>query len=230
MMRKQVVSLRKQKKKKHGMTSEFIGNIHKADGTGVRKIDLDRIFSLQRIFETKHHVVLTPITQAANAASNGAIIHTIGDINDSAGFLAIFDEYQIWGVKTQFLARQNAMPLAAASNPIPGYLTTALDFDDSNSVPIASLQDYNTAVTVPAWENVVRIYRPKISVATYGAGVVTNYTQITPDNKIGWSDNADSGIVHNGCKWAIRAGAVAQTLLSVWDIECTYYVRWRMSF
>jgi len=216
-----------------GILASFVGNVHRRDGqiVGGGKIDLDRKFGSQQVYMTKHHVnpVSGGVSQAANLASNGALVFTIADISDSANFLAVFDEYRIIAVKCKFIPRQNAIPAGASATYIPGYLVTALDFDDSASVAIASLLDYNTAIETGAFEEVTRIFRPKISTATYGGGVLTNYQQITPGGTEGWIDNSSTTVAHNGCKWAIRAGAAAQTLLSIWDIEETLYVQWRMS-
>jgi len=206
------------------------GNIHRADGTmGLTKdkIDLDRKFGDSNVFLAKHHVDKGPITQTASSPTSGALVFTIADINDSANYLAVFDEYQITAIKVRFIARQNAIPGFATSTYNPGTLVTALDFDDSANPGLPGLYQYNTCVETGAFESVIRVFKPKVSIATYGNGVVTNYTQYTPDKKLGWCDNQYSEIVHNGLKYAITAGATSQTELSTWTVFCTYYLKWR---
>jgi ribosomal protein S14 len=220
-----VKRVRKPKKK-----AIFNGNIHHSDGVmGLNRdqIDLDRRFGDSNMMLCKHHVDKGPITQTATAPNSGALVFTISDINDNANYLAVFDEYQIAAIKVRFIARQNAIPGFSSSTYNPGTLVTALDFDDSANPGLPGLYQYNTCVETGAFESVIRAFKPKVSIATYGNGVVTNYTQYTPDKKLGWCDNQYSQIVHNGLKYAITAGATSQTLLSTWTVFCTYYVKWR---
>jgi len=210
------------------LLSSFVGNAHKLDGkiAPMSQIDLDRAFGQSKILFSKHHADPITIMQTVTTPNAGAIPFQLSDIADYANYTAVFDEYQIWCLKVRFMAKQNAIPGFTASY-LPGDLVTAWDYDDTATVSYPAILNYNSAIEVPSHESITRISRPKISVATFGSGVLTNYTQITPDKKIGWCDNADPNIVHNGMKWAITAGTATQSQLSVWVVHVTYYCKWR---
>lgn len=189
-----------------------------------------------RNFFYKYTVVKTGISIANGVASNqGGYDFKLTDITNYAELTSLYDEYCISKVVMKFMPKMGAVgqiqsgagagtynPQTSALKP----LITAIDYDDATApASRAELLEYGTArMTLPS-QICTRTVTPHIAIQTYKTAVSSGYSSKAHQ----WVDCADNNIPHYGIKWQVESETAngAGAPLYLYDIICTYYVKFR---
>jgi len=135
------------------------------------------------------------ITTSTTVPSAGAITFILQDLANFTDYTNLFDQYRILAVKVEFIMLGSTNPLTGP----PGYIQTALDYDDATTPGSANeLMQYDSVQVVPIGQYFERSVRPRSAVAMY-SGVFTSF-----GNKYAqWCDSASSSVIHYGIKYYI---------------------------
>lgn len=153
----------------------------------------------------------------------------LSDLPDASDFTALYDEYQITKAVIKFIPKFSQVNVTTGvgsiTNSVLTQMMSAIDYDDSNSLPTATAIDQITQYqslrmtrgNVPH----TRVISPKVELT---ANAISN---IAPKWRQ-WLDCDNTTILHNGLKVVIPAipGLDAGTVL-YWDAMVTVYLKFR---
>lgn len=169
---------------------------------------------------------------SAQSTSYNSINFTLNDITNVAELTSLYDEYQITKVVVDFIPRAGALsssPSGAAGNVNQQFSTyqpflTVVDYDD-NTPPSSrdDMLEYGTCKVSKPNTMVRRVIVPKIQVQTY---ISANSVGKSAKSRQ-WLDCVHPDIPHFGLKWAWNQSAAAGADTVLYDIYCTYYVKFR---
>lgn len=171
------------------------------------------------------------IIQSASADVIGQLTFSLNDVDQKATFAALFDIYKLCFVKVEFMPRQNAFPAQVPGNINLGRLYTVIDYDGQVPTPgsVVAFRQYETCREVESFKRIKLVLKPRFSNITNSFSVSTPYHY---SSNRGWVDTIESdgtpdSTVWYGVFYLLAQGVAAQTILSVYDIKCTYYLAFK---
>jgi len=147
------------------------------------------------VYTVMQSAAVTTIAGSTSAETDGDYAVNLSTISNASAFIAIFDAWRIMQVTFRFIP----FPSSPAASGTQAPIYTAIDYDDSATTTIASLQQYDTLKVAPAGSFFQRCLIPRMALAAY-AGAFTNFAQGSPGQ---WLDAASPGVLHYGLKVGI---------------------------
>lgn len=142
----------------------------------------------------------------------------INNLPNSAEFLSLFDQYRIVKVQMRFIPYQTvANPTASKS-----ILVTVADYDDA--VVLNSLQEayqYTSCRITNALGEHVWTIKPRISMAAYGSGIFSSYS----NQPAQWIDSGSNTVAHYGIKAYLTADS--GSVRNSWKVVYKYWIECR---
>jgi len=158
----------------------------------------------------------TTFSGTVGSVTAGAFAGQLSNLNNSAAFVALYDQYKILALRYTFIPRTNVVSGTAYNPP----LYTIIDYDDTAVLgTVAAMTARDTCSVTQVYESVQRTFRPHIAVAAY-SGTFTSYKNEPAD----WIDCASPNVQHYGLKTFIYSCA---TPAPVWDVEVEYFLEFR---
>lgn len=199
----------------------------------VNKGDLVRIpagWSQPRLANQTYKISRTvngaDISQIAAATVMGSYNFKLSDLPTPTDFTNLFDQYKLVAAKIKFRPRFNMATVTNITAAIFPRLLTVIDYDDStNLTVITDALQYQTLKETRFDQDHVRLLKPRMALAAYGAGVFTAFAN--QGNQ--WIDVASTTVEHYGVKFIIEAGVVGQTSLQTWAVEIEYFFEFRQT-
>lgn len=153
----------------------------------------------------------------------GQIDFRLNYVPGSADFTALFDQYQIAGVKVEF--RLTLDPSAAAvGNSIYPNLYVRRDYDNTAVETVSEIAQDNRSKRFILQPNRPRSIYIKPALQAEYFNTATALTDKSPVwNK--WFDCANAGMPHLGLKWAIDTMGILMPSGTTMTIEYTYYLK-----
>jgi hypothetical protein len=163
------------------------------------------------------------LTQQAVSTTAASYTFSLSDIDNTANFVALFDQYRIAAVRIMFEPFQNAVQLTDPTITLPGVLYTVIDYDNTTTLAnAAAARQYANCVEAAPGKSVCRSFVPHIAVAAYG-GAFTQFANDEPH----WIDSVSPTVQHYGVKALVSGGVAGQTLLSKWIVKRQYFLEFR---
>jgi hypothetical protein len=135
------------------------------------------------------------ILSSTTVPSAGAINFILADLNNVSDYTNLFDQYRILAVKLEFIMLGSTNPLTGP----PGYIQTAIDYDDVTTPGSANeLMQYDTVQVAPIGQYFERTLRPRSAPAMY-SGAFTSFGNVYAQ----WLDSASPSVQHYGIKYYI---------------------------
>jgi len=166
------------------------------------------------VYTVTNSVVLNALTGSTTLEVDATYSFSLNSISNGADFAAVFDQWRIKFVTMQFIPVDTKI-----SSGTNAPLWTVIDYDDSNSATIATLQQYDTKKICPCGEAFERNLEPRCALALY-SGAFTSFG-LAP--KKTWVDAASPGVLWYGVKAGIPISANPPQWQVVADI--TYQFR-----
>lgn len=190
--------------------------------------------NVNRPFMYKYVVTKSNISIANSAqTAQGALEFKLTDLANYAELTALYDEYCISKVVVKLFPKFGAlgqtnggagtyMQTTSAFKPT----ITVLDYDDS-ATPASrnELLEYGSARMHNCSQIIKRVLTPKIAIQTYKTAVSSGYSAKGHQ----WIDCADNNIPHYGLKYQVECDQTngSGVPLYMYDVICTYYVKFR---
>lgn len=144
------------------------------------------------MFCTKRMVTLTRLAASSSVDVSQSYQFVLSSLPGYTDFTDLFDEYKIDKVKITWMPdTQQSLENAGIGGTT---CFTALDFDDSATVLLSGLQQYETCQLHNALRPFTRTVVPRFAVGAY-SGAFTSYK-----NTSGWIDVASTSVIHYGIK------------------------------
>lgn len=157
---------------------------------------------------------------AGGAAATGAArVFRLSAVPNAGEFTALYDQYQIKGVKISLIPRYTESSAGVAGQVI-GNMWSALDYDDA-SVPanVDTLLQYQNVKRTRMNQVHSRFLRPMIANEIYNTGVATAYA---PKRNV-WIDCASDTTEHYGIKFWFDSSAAGVTF----DVQVKFYLAFK---
>jgi len=170
--------------------------------------------SVDRIHSFRQLGYSVSIAQVANATSLGSLSFILTQATNYSGFADLYDTYRVDYLEYTFRPLMNAVGLSAPATTIAPRILTVIDYDDNTTPTLSAMLEYST-LQMHTFQTFTRRIKPCILTGAFnGTTVTASVTTEAP-----WLDCAVGNIPHYGLKYAIDAGAVAQTLLQTWVVD-----------
>jgi hypothetical protein len=172
---------------------------------------------------TTRQIKNSTITQSATVPLLVGISFALQDLDQSATFVAMFDEYRIDAVTLSFLPTNDGIGMFTnAASTLPP-LFTVIDYNDAASPgSTGELRQYDNCMMLSPGRSGRRTFKPRVATAVYN-GAFTGYA-IMPDC---WIDTSTANVQHYGYKYSLAAGTAGQTQLLEWTVVTEYFVSFR---
>lgn len=149
----------------------------------------------------------------------------LSDLPDYAEFTALFDVYQITGVKVMLLPQQFNEPQSTTPAAV-GYLVTAVDYDAGTALTsVNAVMEYENAKIHPfgGGQNSIikRFLRPKTSVPVYSGSAFSNYASAEAQ----WIDCVNASTPYYG--FLVAMPAASSDGLVKYRFACKYYLKFK---
>lgn len=159
---------------------------------------------------------------AASSVYKGFTFH-LSDLPDFAEFTALFDQYQISGIRLTFHRFQNVSLTGTANSdsilPLT-YITT--DYDDVGVITEDAMCQYDKVKVYTSGRTFKMFIRPKTLTPIYESAIATSYGN---PKSAPWVSTADPDVDYFGLRTLMtQTGAQG---LSGWMIRAKYYLRFR---
>lgn len=182
------------------------------------------------------YIVIKPIIGIGHLAqtSQGALEFKLQDIPNYAELTSLYDEYCISKVVVKFYPKFGQvgqvqgggnLTVVPNSSAMKAFVT-AIDYDDSNTPPSrADLIQWGTARMHTPTSLIKRVLTPCIAVQTYKTVASSGYSA----KPLQWVDCGDDTVPHYGVKYQaeLEQPNTSGATLSLYDVICTYYVKFR---
>jgi len=147
---------------------------------------------------------------------------SIGAMNGSADYLALFDSYRILKVEAIIRPTITVGTSSTTVNFVAPTVYTIVDYDDVNPLTSSTLYREYANCTLTQYETVVRKFTPAVNQAAYSVGgALTSSTNVFAP----WCDAASVNTEHHGLRIGMDGGTavIPQTL----NVNITFLVEWR---
>jgi hypothetical protein len=160
---------------------------------------------------------------SASAVAATSYSFTLSDLDNTASFTGLFDQYRIDAIRFTIRPNQNAIGLFTNSTTTMVPLYCVIDYDNDNTLSTAiQARSYDNVMIIAPGESACRTFRPHVAVAAYSGTFVGFANQAME-----WLDSATPTVRHYGIKLLAPQATAAQTQLQSWIIEREYYVSFR---
>lgn len=180
-----------------------------------------RTTTVSKVYNYVQKTYKTSAFQASNAGQFlAAFSFNLAGVGPNVQpFTALFDQYKIRKIIFKIIPKFSQAN--TAQNNIVN-LSTALDFDDSNSPgSTAAVYEYQTCKMTRGNKIHTRTFRPYVNAIMDGGTAAGNSPRMSP-----WLDCANTLVPHRGVKLAVEALPLASELLD-YDIETIMYLSFK---
>jgi len=143
------------------------------------------------------------ITSNSTAPNNGAIGIQLSLVPGYTSWTQSFDSYRIARVYVEFIP----FGISAAANATLGQITTAIDYDDAAATDMATLLQYDTAMTVESGRYFERRLNPRAAKALYSGTLFNAFGQ----DQSPWIDSDSPSVPLYGLKYSQSISSTANT-------------------
>ncbi len=159
----------------------------------------------------------TPFTLSAQPTLESvyAFTFTLADLPGASEFTTLFDQYRIVQVVAMF--RPVTVPTLS-----PNIIISAIDYDDAGPASVATLREYQTAMSLPPGTGFTRIINPRLTIAAY-SGTFTSYA-LPPAQT--WVDVASPNVQYYGLKISVPP-LVSGSSFDIGTVDFKYMVQFR---
>ncbi len=169
------------------------------------------------VYRCKQLAEPTSITASNSAVVTGAYSFTLSNLDQSASFQAIFDEYRIEAVRFTIYPTSNALQVPTTSTTAFTQLYNIIDYNGGSTPNTAALcREKESCVILQPGESCSRVFKPQPQTSS---GI------IQPDSQ--WSRTTTLDLTWYGTTIFVPQVTAAQTLLQVWNIEVEYFLAFR---
>jgi hypothetical protein len=175
----------------------------------------------QKTYTIVNTAYVSDIVSVSATETNGAVIFTLGSLDNSSAITALFDQYRILQVSCEFAPTGNVASAALANN---GELYTALDYDDATAAGASTLRQYNTCVRTDVYSPQTRTLTPRIAYAAYNGSGFAGYAIGAPDT---WINSSYNNVQHYAVKYCFSPGGLGSGI-SVYGIRVRYVLQVRL--
>jgi hypothetical protein len=168
----------------------------------------------------------TTVTAQAAATTNNTTYFQLSNLDNSASFENVWDQYRIDAIRMTCKPQNNAIGLVTNSTTSLVPLYCVIDYDNtSNLSTAAAAREYANCICLEPGESFVRVFQPRVATAAY-SGSFTSYANQEPP----WIDCASPNVQHYGIKILVPGATAAQTQLQSWDIVYEYFLSFKSIF
>jgi len=169
-----------------------------------------------KIYTFEATVIKTNITSSTTVDVGVALTFALNDLFNVSEFTALFDQYRIAQVNVKFMIESTP-----AYNNV-GAIYSVLDYDDSSTLNLNQIVQYDTLMVCPMSGYFERTLNPRIATAAY-SGAFTSFANMSSRT---WIDVASPSVQYFGVKLTIPTTATASVIITP---VCTYLVQTRAS-
>jgi hypothetical protein len=163
------------------------------------------------------------VAQSGLSGNTGAFGYTISQLDQASSFNNLFDQYRIDRIDVTFFPMFRANPLASTSATLVPLIYVAVDYDDANApASVATLREYENCTVHDDSCSFTVSFHPHVAIAAYSGAFTSFANQQSP-----WIDNASSGVLHYGVKWAVTGVTASQSVGQAWNVSARYYFSMR---
>jgi len=167
------------------------------------------------------------VSALANANGYFVIPFEMTDVDQSASFAGVFDQYRIDKIEVKITPEMNALNdvNVASPNATNPMIYVALDFDDANTpTSLAYIRQYdNVQSAVYADGGFFITILPSFTPALWSGGAFTAYAV----ERAGWIDASNLSVPHFGLKGCITALTAGSTQQVNWYLTAKYFMSFR---
>jgi len=175
----------------------------------VRDIQIPRLIA-NRVYTFALQTNASPgVVSSTTIEVYASFSFSLNNILNASAFTTIFDAYRIEYVNMKFYPTSSQVG-------VPVY--TVIDYDDTTTTTIASMQNYDTLKVAPPGAYFERSFTPRVALAAY-SGTFTSYAQKSHQ----WLDCASPAVAHYGLKYGTPVSATPTT----WSIAYVLYIQFR---
>jgi len=179
------------------------------------------IFPLASTMSNKVHnfiqsVPTTFLSSSATLNTTAQFSFALSDLDQSASFAALFDQYRLMMVEVVFAPHSNSQ---TAQGSYDGIITSVIDYDDATAFASqGAAMDYSNAVTNEGYTSFKRTFIPHLAIAAY-TGTFVGFANKSQQ----WIDTGSTGVKHYGMKiyWT------PSSAICTYDIFFRYWLQFR---